>query len=235
MATLERDVIDDEPEALSFFRLFVVLLRFLFDLLLLALVVFVIGFLVFVHGIPRNQQAPARSADGISVLTGGPSRIDQAMKLLASGKAKRLLITGVNRTTSTEALKDLASQGDQFFACCVDIDKEANNTIGNATETSQWEALNHYNSIIIVTSNYHMPRALAEHARVMPNVTLVPYAVVDKQLHLERWWNYPGTSRLLLSEYVKYLPALGRLGATQLVSKLLSGKTTEAVEDASEP
>jgi uncharacterized SAM-binding protein YcdF (DUF218 family) len=235
MATLERDVIDDEPEALSFFRLFVVLLRFLFDLLLLALVVFVIGFLVFVHGIPRNQQAPARSADGISVLTGGPSRIDQAMKLLASGKAKRLLITGVNRTTSTEALKDLASQGDQFFACCVDIDKEAKNTIDNATETSQWAALNHYNSIIIVTSNYHMPRALAEHARVMPNVTLVPYAVVDKQLHLERWWNYPGTSRLLLSEYVKYLPALGRLGATQLVSKLLSGKTTEAVEDASEP
>ena len=211
------------------------LIRLLFDLLLLALVVFVIGFFVFVNGIPRNQQEPTRSADGISVLTGGPSRIDEAMKLLASGKAKRLLITGVNRTTSTEALKDLASQGDQFFACCVDIDKEAKNTIDNATETSQWAALNHYRSIIIVTSNYHMPRALAEHARVMPTVTLVPYAVVDKQLQLDRWWNYPGTTRLLLSEYVKYLPALGRLGATQLVSKLLSGKTTEAVEDASEP
>ena len=235
MATPPRDDIEDEAEAPSFFRLFVVLVRFLFDLLLLSLVVFVIGFLVFVNSIQRNQQEPARSADGISVLTGGPSRIDEAMKLLASGKAKRLLITGVNRTTSTEALKDLASQGDQFFACCVDIDKEARNTIDNATETSQWAALHHYNSIIIVTSNYHMPRALAEHARVMPNVTLVPYAVVDKQLHLERWWNYPGTTRLLLSEYVKYLPALARLGATQLVSKLLSGKTTEAVEDASEP
>ena len=87
------------------------------------------------------------------------------MKLLAQGKAKRLLITGVNRTTSTEALKQLASEGDQLFACCVDIDKEARNTIDNATETSQWVAQRHYNSIIVVTSNYHMPRALAELAR----------------------------------------------------------------------
>ncbi len=197
---------------------------------------FVIGFLVFVNGIDANDaRAVPHRADGISVLTGGPSRIDEAMKLLARGKAKRLLITGVNRTTSMEALKELASQGDQFFACCVDIDKEARNTIDNATETSQWVALHHYDSVIIVTSNYHMPRALAEHARVMPNVTLVPYPVVDKQLHLEKWWTYPGTTRLLLSEYVKYLPALARLGATQLVSKLISGKTTEAAEDPSEP
>jgi hypothetical protein len=41
-------------------------------------------------------------------------------------------------------------------------------------------------------------------------------------VHLERWWDYPGTTRLLLSEYLKYLPALGRLGATDLVRILLS-------------
>jgi hypothetical protein len=40
---------------------------------------------------------------------------------------------------------------------------------------------------------------------------------------------------LLISEYLKYPPALGRLGATQLVSKLITGKTTVAVEDPSEP
>ena len=120
-----------------------------------------------------------------------------------------LLITGVNRTTSTEELKQLASQGDQLFTCCVDIDKEARNTIDNATETSQWVARNRYDSIIVVTSNYHMPRALAELARVMPAVTLIPYAVVDNNVHLDRWWTYPGTTKLLISEYLKYLPALG--------------------------
>ena len=105
------------------------------------------------------------------------------MKLLAAGKAKRVLITGVNRTTTVDELKELASQGGQYFTCCVDIDKEARNTIDNATETSEWVALHHYGSIIVVTSNYHMPRALAELARVMPGVTLIPYPVVDNNVH----------------------------------------------------
>ena len=100
----------------------------------------VIGFFIFTGNLQRSQPIPEGTADGIAVLTGGVARIDEAMKLLAQGKAKRLLITGVNRTTSTEELKQLASEGDQLFTCCVDIDKEARNTIDNATETSQWVA-----------------------------------------------------------------------------------------------
>ena len=223
-----------EPESSSAFELLVGVLRLIFDLVMLAVVMLVIGFFIFTGSIERSQLEP-RTADGIAVLTGGAARIDKAMKLLTQQKAKRLLITGVNRTTSTEELKQLASQGDQLFSCCVDIDKEARNTIDNATETSQWVARNHYTSVIVVTSNYHMPRALAELARVMPGVTLIPYSVVDNNVHLDRWWTFPGTTRLLISEYLKYLPALARLGATKLVSKLITGKTTVAVEDPTEP
>jgi uncharacterized SAM-binding protein YcdF (DUF218 family) len=228
-------VTEVEPDSSSTFDLLVGGLRLIFNSLMLAFGLLAIGFLIFTRSIERSQPEPERTADGIAVLTGGVARIDEAMKLLAQQKAKRLLITGVNRTTSTEALKQLASEGDQLFSCCVDIDKEARNTIDNATETSQWVAQHHYNSIIVVTSNYHMPRALAELARVMPGVILIPYSVVDNNVHLERWWTYPGTTKLLVSEYLKYLPALGRLGATQLVSKLISGKTTIVVEDPSEP
>jgi len=228
-------VTEVEPDSSSTFDLLVGGLRLIFNSLMLAFGLLAIGFLIFTRSIERSKPEPERTADGIAVLTGGVARIDEAMKLLAQQKAKRLLITGVNRTTSTEALKQLASEGDQLFSCCVDIDKEARNTIDNATETSQWVAQHHYNSIIVVTSNYHMPRALAELARVMPGVILIPYSVVDNNVHLERWWTYPGTTRLLVSEYLKYLPALGRLGATQLVSKLISGKTTVVGEDPSEP
>jgi uncharacterized SAM-binding protein YcdF (DUF218 family) len=223
-----------EPESSSAFELLVGVLRLIFDLVMLAVVMLVIGFFIFTGSIERSQLEP-RTADGIAVLTGGAARIDKAMKLLTQQKAKRLLITGVNRTTSTEELKQLASQGDQLFSCCVDIDKEARNTIDNATETSQWVAQHHYTSIIVVTSNYHMPRALAELGRVMPGVTLIPYSVVDNNVHLDRWWTYPGTTKLLISEYLKYLPALARLGVTQLVSKLITGQTTVAVEDPTEP
>jgi uncharacterized SAM-binding protein YcdF (DUF218 family) len=201
-------------------------IRLIFDACLFALVLLIIGFIVFANSVDREQDRPTRSADGIAVLTGGVARIDEAMKLLAEGKAKRVLITGVNRTTTTEELKSLASQGDQYFTCCVDIDKEARNTIDNATETSEWVALHRYGSIIVVTSNYHMPRALAELARVMPGVTLIPYSVVDNNVHLDHWWTYPGTTKLLLSEYLKYLPALGRLGATNLVRFVLTGGRT---------
>jgi len=208
--------------------------RLIFDACLFALVLLIIGFIVFANGIEHEQAVPQRPADGIAVLTGGVARIDAAMKLLAAGKAKRVLITGVNRTVTMEELKDLASQGDQLFTCCVDIDKEARNTIDNATETSEWVALHRYGSIIVVTSNYHMPRALAELARVMPGVRLVPYSVVDNNVHLDHWWTYPGTTKLLLSEYLKYLPALGRLWATDLVRLILTGgRTTPA--DVPEP
>jgi len=214
---------EEKEERPGRFSGFVGGVRLVFDALLLLLVLLVIGFVVFANGIDREQRVPQRSADGIAVLTGGMSRIDEAMKLLAAGKAKRVLITGVNRTTTVDELKELASQGGQYFTCCVDIDKEARNTIDNATETSEWVALRHFGSVIVVTSNYHMPRALAELARVMPGVTLIPYSVVDNNAHLDPWWSYPGTTKLLLSEYLKYLPALGRLGATDLVRMLLTG------------
>jgi len=204
--------------------------RLLFDAALFSLVLLIIGFIVFANGIEREQRLPQQTVDGIAVLTGGASRIDQAMKLLAEGKAKRVLITGVNRTTTVEELKQLASQGGEYFTCCVDIDKQALNTIDNATETSEWVAQHRYGSIIVVTSNYHMPRALAELARVMPAVRLIPYPVVDNNVQLDPWWSYPGTTKLLLSEYLKYLPALGRLGATDLMRMLLVGGTPDVPE-----
>ncbi len=213
---------------------FVGIFRLLFDGAILLMVMLIIGFIVFANSVDRVRREPAYAADGITVLTGGVSRIDKAMKLLSEGKAKRVLITGVNRGTTKEQLKRLASEGDQYFACCVDIDKEARNTIDNATETAQWVTLHQYGSVIVVTSNYHMPRALAELARAIPGVTLVPYPVVDNNVHVERWWTYPGTTRLLLSEYLKYLPALGRLWATDLVRMTMRG-TSVPPEDEPEP
>jgi len=227
-------VSEEEEEKPGRFSGFFGGVRLIFDGMLFLMVLFFIGFAVFATGVEREPRETVPGADGITVLTGGADRIDQAMKLLAQGKAKRVLITGVYRATTKEELKQLASQGDQYFACCVDIDKEARNTIDNATETSEWVAQQHFHSVIVVTSNYHMPRALAELGRAMPDVVLIAYPVIDKNVHLDRWWTYPGTTKLLMSEYLKYLPALGRLGATRLANLLLAGENKVA-ESAPEP
>lgn len=223
-----------EP-GVSHFSIFVGGLRFIFDLMLLCVVLLCIGFIIFARNLERTQEPPVRAADGITVLTGGGSRIDEAMKLLANHKANRVLITGVYKKTTKETLKSSASQGDQLFSCCVDLDYEARNTIDNATETAEWVAKHKYTSVIVVTSNYHMPRALAELGRAMPGVTLIPYSVVDNNVHLKHWWAYPGTAKLLVSEYLKYLPAVARLGATNLMRRALSGRGTVTAEDRPEP
>lgn len=220
-------------ESPSRFRLLVGGLTLIFNTLMLGLILLIVGFVLFATGLDRTQHDPEGTADGITVLTGGKARIAEAMRLLSQGKAKRVLITGVHRATTKKTLKEFAQEGNQLFTCCVDIDHEARNTIDNAAETREWVAQKRYRSLIVVTSNYHMPRALAELGRAMPGVTLIPYSVVDNNVRLERWWLYPGTTKLLLSEYLKYLPALGRLGVTDLVRTLMSEETI--AEKAVEP
>ena len=220
-------------ESPSRFRLLVGGLTLIFNTLMLVLILLIVGFVVFATGLDRTQHDPEGTADGITVLTGGKARIAEAMRLLSQGKARRVLITGVHRATTKNELKEFAQEGNQLFTCCVDIDHEARNTIDNAAETREWVAQKRYRSLIVVTSNYHMPRALAELGRAMPGVTFIPYSVVDNNVQLDRWWLYPGTTKLLLSEYLKYLPALGRLGVTDLVRTLMSGETI--AEEAVEP
>jgi len=98
----------------------------------IAVVIFGAGFLWFVHRIELSGGAPVRSADGIVALTGGPFRINDALELLAAGRGRRLLITGVNPVTRPNQISRLMPEHQRWFTCCVDIDHSAN-TIGNAS------------------------------------------------------------------------------------------------------
>src|ERR1700730_1967667 len=64
------------------------------------IVVFFGGFILFASTIPREEEEFHRSADGIVALTGGASRIADAVELLIAGRGQRLLISGVNPSTT---------------------------------------------------------------------------------------------------------------------------------------
>jgi len=66
-----------------------------------------VGFLWFIWHVPADEVALDRTADGIVALTGGASRIADAIELLALGRGKRLLISGVNRATSSKEISRL--------------------------------------------------------------------------------------------------------------------------------
>ena len=173
--------------------------------LLLALAAFATGFLWFASAIARSELTLSRTADGIVVLTGSPLRIDDAVELLAAGRSQRLLISGVNPSTTTAELARGRPEYQKWFACCVDLGHEAVNTRGNAAETARWAKRRGVRSLIVVTAAWHMPRALLELGRELGDVELVPYPVVTDRMREEPWWSSVQTARLLFLEYVKYL------------------------------
>ena len=184
------------------------LTRMAASLAALALAAYVGGFFLFTAELDRTPPAEMTAADGIVALTGGPDRITAAYRLLEQGKGKRLLITGVHPDVGADSLKEIVPGSAAKFDCCVDVGHMAENTIGNADETAEWVRQKNYSSIILVTSTYHLPRAKLELQRAMPDVEIRPYPVFQDTLHLDGWWAYPGTTRLLISEYTKYLLTL---------------------------
>jgi uncharacterized SAM-binding protein YcdF (DUF218 family) len=169
------------------------------------------GFVWFVLTIPSEDISHDRSADGIVVLTGAASRIPDAIELLAAERGKRLLITGVHRATSAREIARLTPLYSKYFSCCIDLDRSALNTFGNALETRRWAREHNFNSLIVVTSNWHMPRAMAELAHQLPDVALVPFPVISEKVKTEPWWQHADTARLLIAEYLKYVFAHARM------------------------
>lgn len=194
-----------------------------------ALWLLVLGFVLFAAFVNRYPDEAVAQADGIVVLTGGPVRIAEAARLLLDHRGQRLLISGINPQTGRDSIKKLTRLPPETFDCCVDLDYAAQDTIGNATETRKWVTLHHYSRVIVVTSRFHMPRSLAELGRALPGVELMPHAVAtnaDKQVP---WWLNAGTTRVIVSEYVKFIPAAARL----LVARAIGSWDASAVADGS--
>jgi uncharacterized SAM-binding protein YcdF (DUF218 family) len=192
-----------------------------------ALWLLALGFTIFATVAMRDPVSDDARADGIVVLTGGKTRISEGARLLGEGRGGRLLISGVNPHTRRTSLQRLSGLGDREFDCCVDLGYAAQDTIGNALETRAWAQSRNYDSLIIVTANYHMPRSLAELARVMPEMRLIPHAVGSIHLRRTAWWLDSAATRLLLAEYLKFLPAAARLAVARVLSPWQAGTIAE--------
>ena len=165
------------------------------------------GFAWFVQ-VAWHEVPPPENADGIVALTGGAERVETALKLLAGGHARVLLISGVGGAADFAALAHRAGV-DPGLGERVTLGRTAGSTRGNAAETADWARANGLRSLIVVTAGYHMPRALAELSRALPEVALRPAPVLPPAMRQPG----PDALRLLAGEYVKWLAAEAGLSA----------------------
>lgn len=191
------------------------LFRFSMKLLLILIFVgtgtLVGGFFQFSNTVTSSApDKEIKPAQAVVALTGGANRVSKALDLLAAKKGERLLISGVNEKVNMSSLRKLNASKDALFNCCVDIEKVALDTIGNATETKKWLGEHKYSSLILVTSGYHMPRSLLEFRKLMPETSITAYPVPHKGLQKAGWWKDPEILRLMISEYLKYVGAWTR-------------------------
>lgn len=180
------------------------------------------------HFCPRRERHAGRIVTGSGRHRCAHRRRRQnseAIRLLAEGRGERLLISGVNKSTRAPQIISLNTAGQELaflFRCCVDLDKRSLNTEDNAVQATVWARKRGFRSLLVVTSTYHMPRAIIELRQSMPEVELVPYPVKSPRMETE-WWNDSRTSWVLCKEYLKFVTASARYAANLLANG--SGKT----------
>ena len=164
------------------------ILRILSFLLLL----YALGYALFTVMLP--EPADDRQTDAIVVLTGGAGRIERGLGLLQQGRAKEMLISGVDRSVRPIELAQRYEADKALFDCCIRLGREAVDTRSNAEETARWVEKRGFKTVRLVTTDWHMPRARFELARQSDEVSVIGDAVRSNP-----------SFRALFTEYNKYL------------------------------
>ena len=147
---------------------------------------------------------PPIDAEAVASLTGASdARIISAVQL-ADSLDLPLLISGVNVDATPADIARVAKVDVDKIDCCVTLGKAAASTEGNGDEVADWARRKKVDRIIVVTSEYHMDRALFEMKRAMPEGTFIPHAVMTTKVRPGDWYKDAPTAKLLVEEWLKF-------------------------------
>jgi uncharacterized SAM-binding protein YcdF (DUF218 family) len=190
-------------------------------LLLVVIALWTVGLLAFASRVADSTTPPDPPiSDGVVALTGASTaRLTAAVHLLETGKAQRVLISGVNQKASRADIRGVTKATRRYYDCCVDLGFRATDTVGNAREAAAWARARGYRSLIVVTSDFHIPRAMLELRAAMPDLRLKPYPVKSEEVDADHWWRTGDGARRMVVEYCKYLAILTREAVLSLGPK----------------
>ena len=152
---------------------------------------YLLGFVLFALTLGRPATADAKRTDAAVVLTGGSNRIEHAVDVIRNGGATRLLVAGADPSVTKADLARRVPGNRKLLKCCVDLGSESVDTRSNAEEASRWLAKHHFNSVRLITSDWHMRRARYEFRRVLgEKYEIVPDAVRSEPSFLTLFGEY---------------------------------------------
>ena len=175
------------------------------------------GLIWFVETLPMSVADPETRTDAVVVLTGGRGRLEAGLDLLDKRFGRQLFVSGVFPGMDVQRLLDVFREGDRNLEDLVSIGT-APDTITNAAETAEWMNRSGFRDMRLVTSAYHMPRALMEFRAAMPDRSIISHPVFADHIKQEDWWAWPGTTNLMIEEYNKFLLAWLRLQVQAIAS-----------------
>ena len=175
--------------------------KYLF-LIITLLIILVIDYLFFYKKI-LNYNNKLNYNNNYIVLTGGDNRVKKSLQIFfqIKNKNKNLFISGVGKGFNKSILKKLTRQSqnnEEIIKCCIQIEGISKNTFSNAVESLKWVKLKKINSFVLLTNNYHMPRAMLEFKSIFKDIKITPYVFIDEN---KIWWK---TKTNYISEYFKY-------------------------------
>jgi len=157
----------------------------------LLLLIYALGFILFAFTLGKTAKVAAPATDAAVVLTGGPGRIEHAIGVVRSGRAKRLLVAGADPSVTKADLARRLGGSRKLIRCCVDLGSESVDTRSNAEEASRWLARHRFGSVRLITSDWHMRRARYEFRKVLgKKVRIVPDAVRTEPSFLTLFGEY---------------------------------------------
>jgi len=137
------------------------------------------------------------------VLTGGDNRVKKSLKIFfpIKNKNKKNTFKKKNQTFNKKTLKKITQNNPNYnkiIDCCIQIEGISRNTFSNAVESLKWVKSKKINSFVLLTNNYHMPRAMLEFKSIFNDIKITPYVFIDEN---KIWWK---TKINYISEYFKY-------------------------------
>lgn len=165
-------------------------------LLILLFFLYFFKYVINVNNSTKNSYEN-KSYDAAIVLTGDKYRINKGLELINKNIVDNLLISGVNKNINKNLIQQKFTDSKAIFDCCIEIEHISRNTFENARESYSWMKNKNFNSLIIITSNYHLPRAQLEFSRFIKKENIL---FISSDAFLEN-----SSIKKLFVEYIKFI------------------------------